>query len=96
MIPKSIDSLDLVEMLMAIEEVFGTEIADGEAENFESPRKLVDWLELNLCNQRPNKQAAALLRKLAKEHQSPDLAEGLDGTWRREQITAIVREWLRE
>jgi hypothetical protein len=90
--PKAMDSLDLVEAVMLIEEVLGTEIPDGDAKNFSSPREMVDWLELHLSNQRPNKQAAALLRKLAKAHDNPHLAEGLEGTWRREQIAAIVRE----
>jgi hypothetical protein len=96
MIPKAMDSLDLVEAVMLIEEVFGTEIPDKDAENFGSPREMVDWLELHLSNQRPNKGAAALLRKLAKDHNDPELAEGLEGSWRREQIAAIVREIFRQ
>jgi Phosphopantetheine attachment site len=96
MIPKAMDSLDLVEAVMLIEEVFGTEIPDNDAENFGSPKEMVDWLELRLSNQRPNKGAAALLRKLAKDHNEPELAEGLEGTWRREQIAAIVREIFRQ
>jgi hypothetical protein len=90
------DSLDLVEAVMLVEEVFGTEIPDNDAENFGSPRDMVDWLELHLSNQRPNKQAAALLRKLAKAHDNPQLAEGLEGPWRREQIAAVIREIFRE
>jgi len=92
MSPKAMDSLDLVEAVVLIEEITGTEIPDGDAENFSSPREMVDWLELHLSNQRPNKESAALLRKLAKAHNNPELAEGLEGTWRREQIAAIVRE----
>jgi hypothetical protein len=57
---------------------------------------MVDWLELYLSNQRLSKEAAALLRKLAKDHNKPELAEGLEGTWRREQIAAIVREIFRQ
>jgi hypothetical protein len=64
MIPKAMDSLDLVEAVMLIEEVFGTEIPDGDAETFGSPREMVDWLELHLSNQRPSKGAAALLKRL--------------------------------
>jgi hypothetical protein len=56
----------------------------------------VDWLELHLSNQRPNQAAAVLLRKLAKAQKNPELAEGLEGTWRREQIAAIVREIFRQ
>jgi hypothetical protein len=42
------DSLDLVEAVMLIEEVFGTEIPDGDAEAFGSPREMMDFLELHL------------------------------------------------
>ena len=96
MIPKAMDSLDLVEAVMLIEEVFGTEIPDNGAQTFSSPRGMVNWLEFHLSNQRPNKAAIALLRKLAKAHNNPELAEGLEGTWRREQIAAIVREIFRK
>jgi hypothetical protein len=92
MILKAMDSLDLVEAVMLIEEVFGTEIPDSDARSFGGQQEMADWLELHLSNQRPNKEAAALLRKLAKAHNNPELAEGLEGTWRREQIAAIVRE----
>ncbi|MGA9304803.1 MAG: hypothetical protein WBW31_05285, partial [Candidatus Sulfotelmatobacter sp.] len=64
-------------------------------ERFDSPSEIVDRLERLMSNHRPNKAAKALLRKLAKERQQPELAEGLEGTWRREQIAAIVREMLR-
>ena len=96
MIPKAMDSLDVVEAVMLIEEVLGIEIPDSDAEGFGSPREMVDWLEGHLSNQRPSKQAADLLRKLAKAHDIPELAEGLEGTWRREQIAAIVREVFRQ
>jgi len=96
MIPKAMDSLDLVEAVMLIEEIFGTDVPDRDAEGFGSPREMVDWLELYLTNQRLNKEAATLLRKLAKDHNKPELAEGLEGTWRREQIAAIVREVFRQ
>jgi len=89
------DSLDFVEMVMWMEEFFGTEIPDDEAEGFCTPSEILDRLERRLSNQRPNKEAKALLRKLAKEQQRPELAEGLEGTWRREQIAAIIREMLR-
>ena len=56
----------------------------------------MDWLERHLSNRRPNKEAAARLKELAKRHKSPELAEGLDGTSRKEQIDAIVREMFRE
>ena len=78
------DSLDLVEAVILIEEIFGTDIPSGDAENFGSPREIVDWLESHLSNKRPDKKAAAFLRKLAKTQNNAELAEGLEGTWRRE------------
>ena len=79
---------------MVVEEIFGADIPDEAAEHFGSPREMVDWLEPRLAGARPNKQASAMLRKLAETHQWPELAAGLDGTWRREQIAAIVHEIL--
>ena len=90
------DSLDLVEAVMLIEEIFGTEIPGDDAEEFGSPKEIVDWLEFHLSNRRPNKESAAFLRKIAEKHNNPALAEGLEGRWRREQIAAIVREVFRE
>jgi hypothetical protein len=95
MIPRAMDSLEVVEMVMLVEEIFGTEIPNFDAEGFASPREIVDWLELHLSNQRPNKDAAAYLKQLAKKRDNPALAEGLNGTWRREQIAAIIREIFR-
>lgn len=96
MTPRPSNSLDLVELVMAFEEAFDIEIPDDGSERlFGNPSEAVDWLERSLSNQRPNKAAKALLRKIAKEQQRPELAEGLEGTWRREQIAAVVREMLR-
>ena len=96
MIPKAVDSLDIVEAVILIEESFGTDIPSGDAEHFGSPREIVDWLELHVSNQRPHERAAAFLRKLAQTQNNPALAEDLEGTWRREQIAAIIREVFRE
>lgn len=89
------DSLDTIEMVMAIEEVFDVGLPDAEPITFDGPSEIVDWLEVSLANQRPNEAACALLKKLAQDQQRPELAEGLDGPWRREQIAAIVREIFR-
>ena len=93
MIPRAMDSLDLVAAVMVIDELFGTDIPE---ENCGSPRKIVDWLEAHVSGRRPNKKAAALLKKLAKEQNYSELAESLDATWRREQIAAIIREIFRD
>ena len=86
------DSLDFVEAVMVLEEVLEIEISDNEAEQSGSPPEMVDMLEHKLSNLRPTKRAAELLRGIAKSRDNPKLAEGLDTTWRREQIAAIVRE----
>ena len=43
----SADSLDAVEIIMAIEEEFGIEIPDEEAENFQTVADLVKYVEEN-------------------------------------------------
>jgi hypothetical protein len=97
MIPKAIDSLDFVEALMVIEEVFEIDdTPDDTARAFLSPREIVNWLEPQVANKRPNRQTAAMLRKLAKGLNHPELAAGLEGPWRREQIAAIIREIFSE
>jgi hypothetical protein len=58
--------------VILIEEIF--EIPSGDAENFGSPREIVDWLESHLSNQRPDRKAAAFLRKLAQTQNNPELA----------------------
>lgn len=81
---------------MLIEEIFGADIPDNDAEGFGSASEIVDWLGLHLSNYRPNQQAIAMLKKLAKSQDRPELAEGLERPWRHEQIAAIVREIFRE
>ena len=63
--------ISTVEAVMAFEEVFGVELPFDESRNFGTPQDVVDWLELHLSNQRLNKHAAALLRKLAKDQNNP-------------------------
>ena len=93
--PRQMDSLDTVEMVMAIEEVLDIEIP-GDVRQFGSPRELVDHLDALLSNRRPNKGIKVLLTRLARDQGRPELAEGLDGPLRREQIAAIVREIFRD
>jgi hypothetical protein len=89
------DSVDFVEAVMVLEEVLGIGIPDDDAERCGSPRAMVDVLERILSNQRPTKSAAELLEKIARAQNKPEIAECLDGKWRREQIAAIVRELFR-
>ena len=94
--PDLTGSLDTIEIVIAIEEAFEVDLPDANTEDFESPDAIVDWLEIELSNQRPNKAARVSLRKLAQDQHRPELVEGFDGPWRREQIVAIVREIFRD
>jgi len=89
------DSLDTVEMVIAFEEIFGVDLPDPGPDALVGISEIVDWLEIALSKQRPNKAAQRSLRKLAIEQRRPELAEGLDGFWRREQVAAIVHEIFR-
>lgn len=44
------DSLDLVEVVMGLEEVFDGEIPDEEAEKITSVREIIDYVEEHLNN----------------------------------------------
>lgn len=92
---RSTNSLDTVEMVMAIEaafgNVFGDSVFDFPPAPSHNPRELVDHPERLFSNERPNGRADALLRELAREQSRPEIARGLEGTWRREQIAAIIR-----
>jgi hypothetical protein len=92
---ESMDSLDTVELVMRIEGLLETEVPDQAAERLSNPGEMVDWLELHLSNRRPSRQAAAYLKELARKYNPLELAEGLSGCWRREQIAAIARDLLR-
>ncbi len=41
------DSLDVVELIMAFEEEFDTEIADGEAEHIKTVADIVEYIKAN-------------------------------------------------
>lgn len=41
------DSLDLVELIMALEEKFSIEISDEEAENITTVQQAIDYIESN-------------------------------------------------
>jgi len=42
------DSLDIVEVIMAIEEEFGMEVPDATAEEMETVKSLIDFVEKNV------------------------------------------------
>jgi len=79
-----------LEKIELAEELFGTKFpVDLTVDN---PREVVDYFVLHLRGWGPNPGAADLLKKLAKKHTRPALALGLHDSWRREQISAVIRE----
>ena len=42
------DSLDAVEIILSVEEKYGFEIADEDAENFETVKDLVDYVDAHI------------------------------------------------
>lgn len=86
-------SFKLFEELKKIElaeDLFGTDLpVDLTIDN---PREIVDYLALQLRGWGPSPVAADFLKQLATKRNSPALAQGVHGSWRREQISAIIEE----
>jgi hypothetical protein len=90
-----INNVDL-DFVMFLENVFDTHIPDDDAEHSGGPLEVEEWLAQHLSKRRPKGDTAEWLRKLAEAQQRPELAEGLDGTWRSKQISALVRDIFRK
>ena len=72
------DGLDSVEVVIAIEEIFGVAITDAEAGAMNTPKDSVDWLLPCVAHKRPNEKALRILHS-----QSVAVGGGQDGTGRR-------------
>jgi hypothetical protein len=85
-----------LEKIELAEELFGIDFPDGldvnEDLTLNNPREVVDYFELHLRGWGPTPAAADFLKEIARKHNSPALAEGLHGSWRRDQISALIRE----
>jgi hypothetical protein len=73
------DSLDSVEVLIAVEEAFDVKITDAEAEAMATPRDVIDWLLPRVNDKQPNEKA---MRIPNGQSVSP---------WDRAQVSAVVR-----
>lgn len=75
-----------LEKIELAEELLGTDFPVDLTVDLtvDDPREVVDYFVLHLRDWGPNPVAADLLKKLAKKHNSPTLAEGLHDSWRRE------------
>jgi hypothetical protein len=85
---EELEKIELAEQLFGAD--FPVELTEGLTVN--NPRELVDYFVLHLRGWGPNRAAADFLKKLAKNHNRPTLAEGLHDSWRRDQISAVIRE----
>jgi|HubBroStandDraft_2_1064218.scaffolds.fasta_scaffold124442_2 hypothetical protein len=95
MIRDELSSIDLVELIMAIEESFEIEIPDQDAEAISGPREIVNWLTVHLAGKAMSDGAVLQLENLARQRRMPHLMQNFNRTWQPEQINAIVREILR-
>ena len=86
------DFPDFTDRVILFESILGTTMPDDLGASYLNQQELVESLELRLLGWGPNREARALLKRLAQEHNQPGLAEGLHSDWRREQIAAVVRE----
>ena len=81
---------DFMDVFSSADMIFGKNIPP----ELDSVPAIVDWLEMALLAWGFNKYAARFLKELAKNQGNPGLAEGLNGSWRRDQIESVVRELL--
>jgi hypothetical protein len=83
-----------LERIELAEEVFGTDFPVDLAEDLtvNNPREVFDYFLLHLKGWGPNSVAADFLTQLATKRNSPALAQGLHGSWRREQISAVIHK----
>ena len=92
MIARSTRSFD-PDLQALLEDTFNIRIP---AKYIADPLRIEAWLALHVSNQRPTAEAKELLRLLAEVQQRPELARDLDGSWRGEQVSALVRDISRE
>ena len=85
-----LEKIELAEELFGID--FPVELDLTEDLTVNNPREVVDYFVLHLRGWGPNPAAADFLMEMAKKHNNPSLAEGFDGSWRRDQISAVIRE----
>jgi hypothetical protein len=78
------DSLDTVEVLIALEQVFEVKITDAEAEGMATPRNVIDWLLPRVSDKHPNEKAMRLLDE-------QDVS-----AWDRARVSAVVRAIITE
>lgn len=87
-----LQKIELAEELFGIDFPADVDVSDEDELTLENPREVVDYFVLHLRGWRPNPAAADFLKQIAKKHDRAALAEGLHSSWRRDQISAVIRE----
>jgi len=87
---EALERIELAEELFGID--FPVEPNATQDLTVDNPREVVNYFVLHLRGWGPNPAAAAFLKEMAKKHNRPALAEGLHDSWRRDQISALIRE----
>ena len=85
-----LEKIELAEYLFGVD--FSVEIDVTEDLTLNHPLELVNSFSLKLRGWGPSPVAADFLKEMAKKYDSPALAEGLHCSWRRDQISALIRE----
>ncbi|HWR16688.1 MAG TPA: phosphopantetheine-binding protein [Terriglobales bacterium] len=93
---KAMDSLDAVEVVMAIEETFDVTIPDGDVEAMQTPRSVSNWLLPRVEVHAPNKSARRCLLKISMRDSRPDLVKDVGEPWNQEQVIAVLRNIIVE
>ncbi len=90
------DSLDSVEIVIAIEETFDLVVPDEAAEGMTTPRHIIEWVLPRVGGEVPNDAAVAWLKRIAAREHRSDSNDGLKQPWQRERVASVVREIIAE
>ena len=85
-----LEKIEIAEYLFGVD--FPVEVDVTEDLTLNNPREVVDHFSMELKGWGPSPAAADFLKELAKKYDSPALARGLHASWRRDQISAVIRE----
>lgn len=87
-----LQKIELAEELFGIDFPADVDVSDEDELTLENPDEVVDYFVLHLRGWGPNPAAADFLKQMAKKLNNPALAQSLHTNWRRDQISAVIRE----
>jgi acyl carrier protein len=95
-IAASMDSLDSVEVVIAVEKTFDVVITDEEAQGMQTPRHILNWLLPRVGNRAPNKKALHMLERVSVREKQAMLFRNDGSCWSEEQVVAVLHEIIVE